>query len=310
MSQTTRPDDRMGEMVTIPAGTFLMGSDANDPHAGPSEFPQHTVDLPAYQLGRCQVTRGQYRRFMDADGYRNRKYWSPEGWAWKESDSIYYAKMHGIVDQVVRPNVHEERAKPERWEEEQEWIGHGHAHPRFIQTDNHPVVCISYFEAEAYCNWAGGRLPTEAEWEKAARWDEANQHARLWPWGDTWDPERCNNADTHNPAGGGYRTNQSSPVGSYPDGASPYGCLDMVGNAYEWVSDWAVSYPGNPEPFDHTGTFRFVRGGCWDDGPASNRCAYRGWYLPPGSGGVGPGDCDYIGFRIARDVDPQTNGGT
>ena len=99
--------------------------------------------------------------------------------------------------------------------------------------------------------------------------------------------------------GGGYKVNQSAPVGSYPKGASPYGCMDMVGNAYEWISDTAKSYPGNPEPFEHKG-YHFVRGGCWDDGPTSVRCAYRGWYLPPSSGGVGPGDSDYIGFRVAR----------
>ncbi|HUV63416.1 MAG TPA: SUMF1/EgtB/PvdO family nonheme iron enzyme [Sedimentisphaerales bacterium] len=125
------------------------------------------------------------------------------------------------------------------------------------------------------------------------------RHANTWPWGDTWEPEKCNNPEDHNPAGGGYRTNQSAPVGSYPDGASPYGCMDMVGNAYEWVADYAKSYPGNPEPFEHVG-YHFVRGGCWDDGPPNVRCAYRGWYLPSGSGGVGPGDSDYIGFRVVR----------
>ena len=78
-----------------------------------------------------------------------------------------------------------------------------------------------------------------------------------------------------------------------------YGCMDMVGNAYEWVADWAKLYPGNPKPLEHKG-YHFVRGGCWDDGPFSVHCAYRGWYLPSSSGGVGPGDSDYIGFRVAH----------
>lgn len=78
--------------------------------------------------------------------------------------------------------------------------------------------------------------------------------------------------------------------------------MDMVGNAYEWVADWAKSYPGNPRPFDHTNAYHFVKGGCWDDGPNAVRCAFRGWYLPPNSGGTGPGDSDYIAFRMARDV--------
>jgi formylglycine-generating enzyme required for sulfatase activity len=208
--------------------------------------------------------------------------------------------MNGQVTRVPRPADAPERNEPEYWAAEQEWIGHGHEHPRFIQTDDHPVVGVTYYEAEAYCKWAGGRLPTEAEWEKAARWDEKKQHANVFPWGDTWDPEKCNNADDHNPAGGGYRTNQSAPVGSYPKGISPYGCMDMAGNAHEWVADWAKSYPGNPKPFDHTGRFHFVKGACWDDGPFSMRCGYRNWYLPPSSPGTGKGDSDYIGFRAAR----------
>ena len=292
--------DRLGEMIEIPAGVFLMGSTGDESHHLPAEFPQHTVDLPTYEIGKNEVTRGEYRRFIEAGGYQDPQYWSPQGWEWKESDAIFHAGMHGKVRRVERPADAGPRNEPERWEAEQEWIGHGFGHPRFMQTDDHPVICVTYYEAEAYCKWAGGRLPTEAEWEKAARWDEENQHARIWPWGDRWDPEKCNNPEDHNPAGGGYRVNQSAPVGSYPEGASPYGCMDMVGNAYEWVADYAKSYPGNPEPFDHTGAYHYVRGGCWDDGPVAVRCAARVWYLSPNSSGTGPGDSDYIGFRVAR----------
>ena len=298
-TQGNESNDRLGEMVTIPAGSFLMGNNGHEGYGGPEEFPQHSVHLPTYQIGKFEVTRGQYRRFIEAGGYDNPNYWSLEGWKWNESDFIVYAGMYGKFNKVVRPNKDQKRNQPEHWEPQQEWIGHGYGHPVFIQTDDHPVVGVTYFEAEAYCNWAGGRLPTEAEWEKAARWDQENRHANIWPWGDAWAPEKCNNPEDHNPAGGGYRVNQSAPVGSYPDGASPYGCMDMVGNAYEWVADIAKSYPGNPEPFEHK-DFHFVKGGCWDDGPTSVRCSYRRWYLPPGSGGVGPGDSDYIGFRVAR----------
>jgi len=292
--------ERLGEMVTIPAGSFLMGNNGHEGFEGPEEFPQHSVTLPAYQIGKYEVTRGEFRKFIEAGGYTNSSYWSAEGWKWKESDVIDYAGLHGTVNHTVRANREQPRNTPEHWATEQEWIGHGFGHPRFMQTDRHPVVGVTYYEAEAYCKWAGGRLPTEAEWEKAARWDEKKQHANIWPWGDAWDPELCNNPDDHNAAGGGHRVNQSAPVGSYPNGASPYGCMDMVGNAYEWVADYAKSYPGNAKPFDHSPGFHFVRGGCWDDGPFSVRCAYRGWYLPPSSSGTGPGDSDYIGFRVAR----------
>jgi iron(II)-dependent oxidoreductase len=299
-TRAVNTDDRLGEMIAIPAGSFLMGNNGNEGFGEPEEFPQHSVDLPAYQIGKVEVTRGQYRKFIEAGGYQNQSYWSPEGWKWLESDVIDYAGMNGQVTHTVRPDSKEKRKEPEHWTSEQEWMGHGFGHPRFLQTDKHPVVGVTYYEAEAFCKWAGGRLPTEAEWEKAARWDEKKQHANAWPWGDTWDPEKCNNAEDHNPAAGGYKVNQSAPVGSYPDGASPYGCLDMVGNAYEWVADWHKSYAGSPKSFDRTNAYRFVKGACWDDGPFGVRCAYRGWYLPPSSSGTGPGDSDYIGFRVAR----------
>ncbi|MFC1714288.1 formylglycine-generating enzyme family protein [Candidatus Poribacteria bacterium] len=284
--------DRLGEMITIPAGNFIVGND----NGSWEEKPQHSVYLPTYQIGKYEVTRGEYRRFIEDDGYQNPDYWSPEGWVWKEGDVVVYAGMYGKVSYGVRENREKKRNAPDHWEPEQEWIGHGYDHPRFIQTDDHPVVGVTYFEAEAYCKWAGGRLPTEAEYEKAARWNGTRSY--LWPWGDTWDPEKCNNPDDHNPAGGGYRKNQSAPVGSYPDGASPYGVMDMVGNAYEWCADWAKSYPGSSRPFDHTGKYHIVKGGCWDD--IGVTAAFRSWYLSPSSAGTGPGDCDYIGFRIAK----------
>ena len=293
-------DDRLGEMIAIPAGEFLMGNGGQEGRGGPEEFPQHRVHLPAYQIGKYEVTRGQYRKFIEAGGYEEPRFWSPEGWEWKEGRDLIYAGLNGKFRRVPRPEGAGKRREPERWAAEQEWIGHGHGHPRFTQTDLHPVVGVTWFEAEAYCRWAGGRLPTEAEWEKAARWDEKKRNARIWPWGDTWDPEKCNNPEDRNPAGGGYRVNQSAPVGSYPAGASPYGCMDMVGNAWEWVADRSKSHPGNPQPFDHGDAYRLVKGGCWDDGPSVIRCSARIWYLPPGSSGSGPGDCDYIGFRVAR----------
>ena len=260
------------------------------------EKPEHTVYLPTYQIGKYEVTRGEFRRFMEAGGYDNRSYWSDSGWAWKESNVIIYAGMYGNVDSVIRPEPSGKRSEPQYWKAEQKWTGHGYKNPRFVQTDNHPVVGVTYYEAEAYCKWAGGRLPTEAEYEKAARW--TGTHSNIWPWGDTWDPEKSNNPFDTNPAGGGFKVNESAPVGSYPEGASPYGCMDMAGNAYEWCAGWAKSYPGCAKPYDYTGLYHIVKGGCWDD-PETNS-TYRSWYLPPGSAGVGPGDSDIIGFRMAK----------
>jgi len=281
-----------GEMITIPEGNFIMGNDSGNW----DERPQHPVYLPAYQIGKYEVTRGEYRKFIDSGGYNNSSYWSIDGWIWKEGNVIVYAGMYGNVAYGERPDKDKKRNEPEHWAAGQEWIGHGYGHPPFNQTDNHPVVGVTYYEAEAYCKWAGGRLPTEAEYEKAARW--TGTHSNIWPWGDVWDPEKSNNPSDHNPAGGGFKVNQSAPVGSYPEGASPYGCMDMAGNAYEWCGDWAKSYQGCPKPYDFTGLYHIVKGGCWDD-PEAN-ASFRIWYLPPGSGGVGSGDSDYIGFRMAK----------
>ena len=133
-----------GEMIYIPAGSFLMGNSGvgdDATYSFSNELPQHSVTLSAYYIGKYEVTRGEYREFMDAGGYTTQSYWSAAGWSWKGS-----------------------RTQPDYWSASQDW-GTG----TFTQTDNHPVVGVCYYEAEAFCNWAGGHLPTEAQWERAAR---------------------------------------------------------------------------------------------------------------------------------------------
>jgi formylglycine-generating enzyme required for sulfatase activity len=262
-----------GAMVYIPAGSFLMGNNGSEGYSYSNELPQHWVSLSAYYIGKYAVTRGEYRQFLDAGGYSNPAYWSSDGWSWKVSDS---------------------RTEPRYWAALQNW---GSPPGSFMQTENHPVVGVSYYESEAFCNWAGGHLATEAQREKAARWTGSSP--RVYPWGDTWDQQRCNNwSDSLYPG------LQTAPVGSYPSGVSPYGCHDMAGNVWEWCKDWYLSNyysqtPGggwiNPQG-PSSGSYRVLRGSCWGNSGSSDfRCASRNSGAPNGNWGD-----PYVGFRIAR----------
>lgn len=262
-----------GEMIYIPAGSFLMGTNHNR-YNDENQEPQHSVYLSSYWIGKYEVTRGEYRQFMNAGGYSHQAYWSTAGWSWKTS-----------------------RTEPYYWAANQNW-GTG----TFTQTDNHPVVGASYYEAEAFCNWAGGHLATEAQWEKAARW--TGSYPNTFPWGNEWNYQMCNNYHDWNEAGGGGEKNQTAPVGSYPWGVSTYGLHDMAGNVWEWCRDWygdayySQTPPGgwvDPQG-PASGSYRVLRGGSWDSYYYNYDyyyCAYRLHYLPSSVWGG-------IGFRLSR----------
>ena len=251
------------EWISIPAGNFTMGSLPSDPYVQTNEQPQHTVYLDAYQISKYEITNAQYKTFMDAGGYSNSAYWTTEGWTWRTSNNI---------------------TEPYYWSS-----GQYNSGPSF---PNHPVVGVSWYEAYAFCQWAGGHLPTEAQWEKAAR---GTSDTNYWPWGTTWDASKCNSSYNTAPDTFAY----SSPVGLFSSGQSPYGVYDMAGNVYEWCNDWYGSTyyndPGaNSNPIGPTtGSNRVLRSGTFTQTVRYYRTVER-WYNPPEHLSYGDG------FRIAK----------
>lgn len=228
------------ELIRISAGEFIMGSDKKkDSDAGDDEI-SHTLTLPEFQMAKYPVTNAQFKCFVDEGGYNQEKYWIEAGWAWRQE----------------RP---EERCCPGGWED-----------GRFpSERANHPVVNVTWYEALAYTRWlaeATGkpyRLPSEAEWEKAARGTDGH----IYPWGNEWNSKLCNND------GRG-----TTSVTIYTDGASPYGVMDMIGNVWEWMRNLAKPYPYDPvdgrEELNAEGD-RVLRGGSWNDHHIWLRCACR-----------------------------------
>jgi formylglycine-generating enzyme required for sulfatase activity len=214
-----------------------MGSTEEDPDADDDEKPQHEVKLPGYYIGRYPVTNAKYAAFIEAGGYETREYWTEAGWAAKESRG---------------------------WTEPRYWNDENRNQPQ------QPVVGVSWYEAAAYCSWRGGRLPTEAEWEKAASWDPQVQQKRMYPWGNEWDE----NKRVYNP--------DSWPeVGEISPGTEQvYGLHDMAG-LYTWCSIRWQKYPYDSrdgrEELDGSAVRVFRGGGStqrW------TRCAFRSGRYP------------------------------
>jgi len=259
--------------VLVPAGTFVMGAD-DDPWAYDNERPAHEIDLPAFWIDTTPVTNGAYIGFIDDGGYSRPELWCDEGWQWR---------------------MEEPAEAPQYWRRD----GDTWARARFgwreeVPADE-PVQHVCWYEADAFARWAGRRLPTEPEWEKAASWDEAAGVKRRYPWGDSPDEaaERCNIGQTY------FRP---APVGAYPSGASPYGCHQMVGDVWEWTSTEFQPYPGfasypyreYSEVFYDSG-YKVLRGGAWATDKSVARATFRNWDFPIRRQ-------IFAGFRTVRDA--------
>jgi iron(II)-dependent oxidoreductase len=255
--------------VLVDGGPALMGAGVEG-FAYDNERPRHVVDLPAFELDRTPVTNGAYRAWMEDGGYRRRKWWSEEGWAWREREG------------AERPLY---------------WTAAGCAR-RFDRTEpldpDLPVTHVCWYEADAYARAHGKRLPTEAEWEKAATWDPIRGGKRLFPWGDG--PPSGERANLDVGAFG------PDPASARSAGASPYGVLGMTGDVWEWTASELGGYPGfvafpyreYSEIFFETG-LRVLRGGSWATRPTIARPTFRNWDLPERRQ-------LFVGFRCARGV--------
>ena len=241
-------------MVNVQAGEFTMGSNEYK-----DEKPIHRVYLDEFMIGKYPVTNEEFKVFIADNGYKNKELWTPEGWNWREEEKIF---------------------EPLYWHD-RKWNG-----------ANFPVVGVSWYEAAAYAAWLSQTtgikyaLPTEAQWEKAAR----GSKGLIYPWGNKFDKNKCNSFE-----GGLGRT---SPVGLFSGGASPYDCLDMAGNVWEWCADWygkdyyKKSPARNPQG-PSSGSLRVFRGGSWDNVDWYCRGACRYW--------AHPAYRDYgLGFRLVR----------
>ncbi len=242
--------------VLVPAGPFTMGVDPEqEPWSLDNERPAHQIHLPAFRIGRVPVTNAQWQAFIDAGGYDDPAWWSSRGWE------------HRLAAGLERP---------------MSWSADG-SRRRFgiveeVPADE-PVQHVCFFEAEAYAAWAGARLPTEQEWEKACTWDPGAERRRRWPWGGSeWTPALANlGGDALRPA----------PVGAYEAGASAYGVEQMIGDVWEWTSSGFEPWPGfSPMLYaDYSapffgGDYRVLRGGAWSVGGSAIRPSFRNWDHP------------------------------
>jgi iron(II)-dependent oxidoreductase len=256
--------------VYVPGGPFTMGT-STEPWALDNERPAHSVDVPAFWIDTMPVSNAQYAAFADDGGYADPRWWSEQGWAhrteagltaplfWTRDGGLWWRTRFGVSEPVPA---------------------------------DEPVQHVCFYEAEAYARWAGRRLPTEAEWEKAARWDPESGRSRRYPWGDADPgPEHANL---------GQRYLQPAPVGSYPAGASPLGVRQLVGDVWEWTSSTLAGYPGFAAfPYREYSevffgpAYRVLRGGSWATDRAAARGTFRNWDYPVRRQ-------IFAGFRTAR----------
>lgn len=244
--------------VEISGGTLMLGATPETGFVFDNEKWAHEVAVAPFRIARAPVTNAQFMAFVENDGYRRRELWSEPGWRWRcdsHAESPVYWRREG--------NGWRQR-RYDRWE---------------AFAPQAPVIHVNWYEAEAYCRWAGRRLPTEAEWEfAAASVPGAPGKKRRYPWGDA--PPSRDSANLYGVLG------QCADVAAFPAGDSAWGCRQMFGNVWEWTADWFGPYPGFVrDPYKEYsepwfGDHKVLRGGCFATRASLLRNTWRNFYTP------------------------------
>ena len=253
-------DENLGD-AQISGGRFLLGSLADRPFVFDNEMDAHEVEVKPFAISRTAVANCEFATFVDDGGYTAKEFWSDDGWRWRQSVSATH---------------------PVYWQHEgKQWLRR--EFDRLVPLDPFlPVLHVNWFEAEAFCGWAGRRLPTEAEWEMAASTDSntnsSDKLKRRFPWGD--EPANVTRATLD------WRAGSCIDVRALPESDSAFGCRQMIGNAWEWTASDFNPYPGfKAGPYQEYsapwfGDHKVLRGGCWVTRSRMIHNAYRNFYKP------------------------------
>jgi gamma-glutamyl hercynylcysteine S-oxide synthase len=278
--------------VEILGGKFAIGAAKDMPFIFDNEKWAHEVEIKPFRIARSPVTNGEFSQFVEAGGYGERRHWSDEGWQWLQSGGApqlekSFAKFFNknVAEPVEIAAFTEKLDHPVYWQQLDNGRWQQRVYDRYVPlNENLPVVHVSWFEAEAFCNWAGRRLPTEAEWEVAAAGEPAANgialasRRRKYPWGDVSPAQQHANLDWR---GGGL-----VEVAAHGAGDSGFGCRQMIGNIWEWTADDFLPYPGfSAGPYKEYsqpwfGTHKVLRGGCWATSSLLIHNGWRNFYTP------------------------------